>query len=253
MSKSFISLLCLCGMLWVNAQDKVVGDTLPKSERYGLRAGIDLSKIVRSFLNEDYTGLEFVADYRLKEKLYLAGEFGTEEFTQQETLGSEENNTQTTLYEYTTSGTYFKAGVDYNVYDNWYGMSNMIHVGGRVAYSTHSQEVLNYRIYDSNRVWSPDEFVPGTAEIGKHDGLNALWIEAVLGIKAELFANFYLGGSIRLGYLVNDKAADNFPNLWIPGFQKVTDESSFGATYNYSLTYFLPLYKKKKAPKEVEE
>ncbi len=59
-----------------------------------------------------------------------------------------------------------------------------------------------------------------------------------------MFTNLYLGGSIRIGFLVNNKEVEEFPNLFIPGFNKVTDESKFGVGYNYSLTYLIPLYKK---------
>jgi hypothetical protein len=44
---------------------------------------------------------------------------------------------------------------------------------------------------------------------------------------------------------------DNFDNLYINGFGRVYEGSSFGASFNYSLSYFLPLIKKPK--KKVEE
>ena len=52
----------------VNLQPK---DTIKKTERYGLRVGIDLSKILQSTLDENYTGLELVGDYRLKHLVAL--------------------------------------------------------------------------------------------------------------------------------------------------------------------------------------
>ena len=253
MLRYFINTLFL-GFLFLGtafAQEKKA-DSIVKSERYGLRVGVDLSRIARGFLNEDYSGLEIVADYRYSQKLYFAAEFGNEKYSQQETLGSEVNNTQIVLYNYTTSGTYYKLGIDNNVYTNWLGMSNMIHIGARFAYSTLSQTVNNYKIYDSDRTWSPTDFVPATANIGKIDGLNAMWLEFVFGAKAELFPNLYAGVSVRMGYLINDKQGENFPNLWIPGFNKVTDDSKFGVGFNYTLTYLLPFYKKTKKKKEAK-
>jgi len=58
--------------------------------------------------------------------------------------------------------------------------------------------------------------------------------------------NIYVGMSVRLAHLVSNNEPDNFRNLWIPGFNKVTDESKWGVGFNYSLSYFLPLYKKAK-------
>jgi hypothetical protein len=150
------------------------------------------------------------------------------------------------LYNYTTSGSYIKLGVDYNTYENWYGMNNSIYIGGRYAFSTFNQTLNSTFIYDSNRYWSPDAFATGSRNGEEYGGLNASWLEFLVGVKAELFANFYLGASVRLGFLVSNKEADNFPNLWIPGFNRVTDGSNFGVGYNYSISYFLPLYRKAK-------
>ena len=74
-----------------------------------------------------------------------------------------------------------------------------------------------------------------------------------MGLKAELFANIYLGISARIGVLITDKAAPDFPNLYVPGFGRVTDNSRFGVGYNYTLTYLIPLYKKANKKKKKTE
>ncbi len=246
MLRYFIStcfILCfLIGQSQDQPNDLQPKDSVVHKQPYGLRAGIDLSRTLLSFLGDDYTGLEIVGDYRLTQRLYLASELGNEEKTKQEDL-----------YNFTTSGSYFKLGVDYNTYENWYGMNNSVYIGGRYAFSTFSQTLNNYQIFDSNRYWNPDGFALGSSEAEEFSSLSASWIEVVLGLKVELFANIFLGASVRLGYLISDKASDNFPNLWIPGFNKITDGSSFGAGYNYSITYFIPFYKKAKKPKKKEE
>ena len=61
----------------------------------------------------------------------------------------------------------------------------------------------------------------------------------------ETFKNVYLGLSLRLNKLLSDKKPDNFGNLFIPGFNKVTDENTFGSGFNYTLTYSIPLKKRK--------
>lgn len=248
MSRFFISVFLLLSFYGAQAQNGPI-DTQPKDtvvykQAYGLRIGVDLSRPILSFLNDGYTGLEFVGDYRLTQKIYLAAELGNEKKTKQEDL-----------YNFTTSGSYLKLGADYNTYANWYGEQNSIFVGGRYAFSTFSQTLNNYKVFNSNRYWDPTDFAVGSLEPTEFSGRNASWIEFVFGTKVELFANIFLGGSVRLGFLVSDKKSDEFPNLFIPGFNKVTDGSRFGVGYNYSLTYFIPLYKKVKKPKkeEVEE
>lgn len=230
------------------AQSKPI-DTKPKDtvihkQAYGLRVGVDLSRLATSYFNEDYTGLEFVGDYRISQKYYLAGELGNEKRTDQEDM-----------YNFTTSGSYIKIGADYNTYANWYGEQNMIYMGARYAFSTFSQTLNNYQIYDSNRYWHPDGFAEGANGSQEFKSLNASWLEFILGMKAELLPNIYLGASLRLGFLVSNSQPNDaaFRNLFIPGFNKVTDGSRFGVGYNFSISYFIPFYKKSKKTKEEEE
>ena len=61
-------------------------DSLVVKKKYGLRVGVDCSKIARTFLESDYSGLELNGDYRLTNKLYVAGEIGTEELRHQQTI-----------------------------------------------------------------------------------------------------------------------------------------------------------------------
>ena len=205
--------------------------------------GVDISRPVTSFFREGYTGLELVGDYRITDRLYLAGELGNEKLTDQEDL-----------YNYTVSGSYLKLGVDYNTYSNWYGMFNSIYVGGRYSFASFSQSLNSYEIFDSNRYFFPDGFAPGGNIPEEFNGLSASWLEMILGVKAELFANIYVGMSVRLGLLVTQNGSERFNDrlLWIPGFNKVTDASRFGVGYNYTISYFIPLYKKAKKKKTEE-
>ncbi|MFZ9032257.1 MAG: DUF6048 family protein, partial [Robiginitalea sp.] len=94
----------------------------------------------------------------------------------------------------------------------------------------------------------------GTDLVGEYSGLNASWLELLLGVKAELIANFYMGVSIRLGVLITDKESEVLPNIWIPGFNRKTDGSRFGVGFNYTLTYLLPIYRKaRKKPAAIAE
>ncbi len=254
MSKYFISLFFILGLASGYAQDQPIDlnrkDTVQYKQPYGLRAGIDMSRILISFLEDNYTGLEIVGDYRLTHKLYLAGEFGNEKKTIGVGLGNEVESVEGELYNFTASGSYIKAGIDYNTYGNWYGEQNMIFIGGRFAYSTFSQTVNDYKIFDTNRYWNPDDFGFGSSQELEFKGLHAAWLEFVVGIKAEMVKNLYFGASVRMGILVSNKNPENFQNQFIPGFNKVTEGSRFGVGYNYSITYLIPLYKKANVPKE---
>jgi len=218
-------------------QDKKKDSIPPKLERYGVRVGIDLSKIARSIYEEDYKGLEFVGDYRLTKNYYLAAE-----------LGNEHKTTDDDRLNFTTNGSYFKAGFDYNSYENWLDMENMIYIGLRYGVSTFSQTLNSYEVYNTDHSFGETSTIISGQ---KYDGLSAQWVEVVAGVKAEVFNNIYVGFSLRLNRLVSNKKPDNFDNLYIPGFNR-TYNGDFGVGLNYTVSYFLPIYKKKIAPKKVE-
>ena len=158
------------------------------------------------------------------------------------------------IYDITTKGSYIKAGIDYNTYENWYGMNNSILVGARYAFSTFKTDLNSYNYFNSNRYWNPEGFLPGPDAPQTLEGLSASWLEVLLGIKAELFANIYMSASVRLGMLITRTESETMPHLWIPGFNRVTDGSRFGTSFNYTISYLIPLYRKarEKAPEKQE-
>ncbi|WP_159799126.1 DUF6048 family protein [Flavobacterium sp. MK4S-17] len=202
-----------------------------KTERYGIRVGADLHSLARSFYQDGYRGFEIVGDYRLTHKFYAAGELGNVDFT----IDDDQVN-------FTTKGSYFKIGFDYNAYENWLDMENMIYAGVRYGVASFSQNLNSYIIYDDSGYF-PENRVTVNRE---YSSLSAHWVELVGGVKAELFNNLYLGFSVRLNFLITDKKPDNFDNLYLPGFNRTYD-GSFGAGFNYTLSYFIPIYKKAKA------
>jgi hypothetical protein len=212
----------------INGQQSL--DSIPiKKEKYGLRVGADLYKTTRTFYDEDYKGIEIIGDYRMTKNVYLAGELGNENITIQEDR-----------FNFTTRGSYFKVGLDYNFYENWLAMQNQIYIGFRYSVSTFSQELNNYRIYQTNPYFGLNEPI---ASGQKFNGLSAHWVELVLGFKAELLPNLYGGISARISHLVSNQEPDTFENLFIPGFNK-TYSGNFGVGLNYTLSYFIPIYKK---------
>lgn len=192
--------------------------------------GGDLSKIVRTLIDDDYTGFEINADYRYSRNLFIAGELGTEEKT-----------TSTDFLNSTASGSYLKAGVDYNMYKNWLNMENMIYGGLRAAFGSYKQTINSYTIYDTNQVWQPGTTITDSREI---KGLNAIWAELIFGIKAEVVNNLYVGLNLQLKGRISETEPDNFENIYIPGFGRTYDSGRFGIGFGYNVSYLIPLYKK---------
>jgi hypothetical protein len=257
MLRSIFSLLLLLSFTAFAQQDKkpqakpadtVAKPAIPvKKDRYGIRIGADLHRLSRSFYEDGFTGIELVADYRLTKKWYAAAELGNVKFTLDDTQVN-----------FTTKGNYLKVGFDYNAYENWLDMENMIYVGFRYGISAFSQNLNSYKIYQNSSLDDVNDttttpvnyFDEVTVDTNRnYSGLTAHWVELVGGVKAKLFNNIFLGFSVRLNSLISDKKPSDFDNLYIPGFNRTYD-GKFGVGFNYTLSYLIPLYKKQAAPKE---
>jgi len=207
-------------------------DTLVFKQKYGLRLGVDIYRPIRSFIDDDYTGFEINGDYRLTKNIYLAGE-----------LGTEQRSDVTDYLDVTAKGSYFKAGVDYNFYQNWLDMENMIYGGFRVGVSSFSQTLNSYTVYNTDPYYDD----PFTSDVSQEfKGLSAIWAEIIFGMKVEVINNIYVGANVQLKGRITETKPENFANLYIPGFNKVFDSGRFGIGFGYNVSYLIPIYKKDK-------
>lgn len=227
----FISLwLVLVGSNLQAQEEAVIIDSIPvKTQYYGLRLGVDIAKPLRTLLDDAYSGFEVTGDFRIRDRYYLAAE-----------LGNEKRTTDLPNITTTASGSYIKAGFNYNAYDNWLGMNNLIYAGVRGGFSTFSQDLDSYTIYTTTDLFEDDTRTDGSS----FSGLSASWLEFQLGVQVELFSNLYLGLNIQLKRRITNKEPDGFENLYIPGFGKTTDGSSFGVGYGYTISYLIPFFKR---------
>lgn len=233
-----ISFFLMAFSLTAQKKNEKSADTLPKIEKYGLRLGIDLSKPLRSVIENGYQGFEIMGDFRVSKHFYAAAEIGNEKKDWIEPYVSS-----------TTSGSYAKIGFDYNAYDNWLGMQNSINLGLRYGFSTFKEELLSYRIYTNNPVF-PSEVVTAPME---YEGLSAHWVEFIFSIKTEVLHNLYLSINLQLKRKIAETTPDNFANLYIPGFNRTYDYSQFGVGYGYSVSYLIPIFNKKNISSEEKE
>ena len=208
---------------------EVKKDSVTYKDVYGIRIGIDLSNPARSFFDNNRKSLELIADYRINKKIYAAIE-----------LGFLDKNTIEDYIDFSTNGQYFKIGANYNLYENWLDMDNEVFIGLRYGFSTFKQTLNSYTIYS-------DVVLPGVSNNNfnkEYKGLNANWGELVFGIKVETLKNVFLGASFSFKKIISTKEPDNFKNLYIPGFNRVFLNNG-GIGFNYTISYRLPLYKKK--------
>ena len=203
-------------------------DTIYVKNKYGIRAGIDLSKQIR-MLTEEYSGLSLYGDIKIKERLFIVAELGND----QKTIETENINSK-------LSGSYIKTGFNYNLYNNLPGLNNEIYVGLRYSQSLFKNELIDYSIYNKDRFWNDQRIL----EYKEFDNLKSSWIEFVVGFNSEIKHNLFMGLSLRLNRMLKQDIPENFTNLFIPGFNKVTENNNFGTGITYSIIYQIPIIKK---------
>ena len=229
MLKYYISII-LAFNFFINSFSQTEADSISIKNKFGLRAGVDLSKLLNSAFNDDYEGFEVNADLRILKNIYISAEIGTEK----KIISNDYLNTE-------AKGNYLKAGGDYNMYTNWLGMDNLIYSGFRIGFSNFSQTINSYTIYDvNNQPWGQATYYNPIV----NDNLNALWMEFVVGIKTQVLNNLFLGFNVQLKNLISDKTKNNIDNIYIPGFNRTYDSSSLGSGFSYSISYLVPIIKK---------
>ena len=220
-SKAALLLLALALSGTISAQEVSEKDTL---RTYGPRFGIDLSRILSLLADPPQTGAEVSVDFEIYKNVYPIFELG---------YNSMSNSQES--FEYASSGTYGRAGIDYNVLrlkDR--SMHHSISIGFRYGMSNFTQKFEDMVI--QNDYWG--DLLPETYE----SSLTGQWIELVGGMKAEVLSNFFLGWSVRYKILLNpDMDPLGVPEM-IPGFGSGGEEQVFGFTY--SIYYKIPLIKK---------
>lgn len=233
MFKYIFSIFVLTSSFGCFAQNENNQKTPVYPQRYGLRVGTDLFKLSRNIWDDNYTGFEINGDYRWNKNVYIAAELGRDDrFKAEDRLS------------FTTKGQYLKIGIDYNMHNNWMDLENMIYVGGRYGVSLHEQTLHSYKTFTTDGYFEENEIYPNL----KSTGLHAHWLDLVGGVKTRVFDNFFMGFSVRFSLLIHQKQPDGFENLYLPGYGEKFS-GNIGASFNYSISYFIPLYKK--TPKSV--
>ena len=230
-----ISLIIPSSMVFSQAESELNDSLIIKDKLLNInkiRLGFDVFKPIKSTSEGDNLNYEIVGDLQITENLYLAGEYGLID-----RLIEDEN------INFNSNGSFLRFGFDYNMFKNWVGMDNAIFLGLRYGSSNFSNKIESYNVRNSDAYFS--NFVDNNYQTIDHSNLTGNWLEIVAGVKVETFNNVYLGFSLRLNKLLSTEKPENFDNLYIPGFNKVTDDNTFGSGFNYTLTYSIPLRKKK--------
>jgi hypothetical protein len=199
-----------------------------------IRIGTDLGFIGVSLFDPDKKAFEINADVDLY-KFFITADYGMASWE-----FSREN------FAYDNSGSYFKAGIDYNLLARDPDL-NVIYFGLKYAHSS----------FDENFSYSmTDPFFYDYAEQISKPGMSANWYEANFGMKIRVWKDLYLGWAGRIKFAKKVSANDtSFDTYYIPGYGLADSDSRWG--FNYQIFYRIPFrekppYKPKKVKEKVE-
>ena len=171
MSRFFTSVILT---LTFNSFSASTNDTI---EKFGIRAGIDIQKIIKSTTDNDYTGLSISGDIRLKEYLYIFSE-----------LGNEEKIISNYYLNSTVKGTYLKCGVNFKL-NNDIRTQNIVYSGFNLGFSQFDQRINSYTIYNTSSIYWGESNI--TEAVNLTD-LKAFWLELVFGLKTEILSLIHI-------------------------------------------------------------
>lgn len=229
MLKYFISFFAIISYLNCSSQEQNI-DSIYKST-YGIKLGIDFSKQIRMLTEPEYKGIVIIGDYRVLDKFYIAVEFG-----------SEEKLVENEVLNFKTKGSFYKAGLNYNIFKNIQNLENEIYIGLRYGSSKFDHNLNSFTIHNIDQYWNQNNITNSSS----YENLNAKWLEFLVGFKAQVIDNFYMGLNLNVKRIVSQKSPENFSNLYIPGFNKVLENNNIGVGFSYTIQYQIPLFRKVK-------
>ena len=181
----------------------------------GIRVGVDLTRPFQDYWTKgNRYGTEFSADMELWPNLFPVFESGVDFM-----------KLKTTYIDYKSSGSYSRFGMDYNLLQaENKNDKNIFIIGVRYGFAIAKQQVNNYLV---DSYWKPSNGSFGSQNYGAH------WGEFLIGMKGEIFKNFYLGWTIRGKIKINAKDLGLPPAYFIPGYGKA--DHGFNADFTYSI------------------
>ena len=213
--KYFFSLLAVCASVSGLAQEPVY-EAMPRRQVF-VRVGYDLSRLALPYVrNNGSHGVEVSADAELAYNFFPTVEIGRQSL----------NRSSDTL-RYTMSGEYVRIGLDYNVIKYKHRLDrDIFFLGVRLATNTFRHE-------------APLVILGPVEDRIPQSNLKAVWGEAVVGLKGELFPNLYMGLTVRAKMMFAHDRYKNMTPYIVPGFGKGFNRFNAGLTY--SILYAIPI------------
>lgn len=188
----------------------------------GLMVGVDVSGLASKAFGSDAFSSEISIHANLKNRFFPVVEIG---YGKTDTTGEETN------IHYQTSAPFFRVGMDYNVFYKKPHLPGYFTVGLRYGFSSFTYDMQSPDLVDPN--WGHTSISVTYNDVKS----NAGWLELVLGMKTQVYKDFYMGFTVRYRARQSMKKHENTEPYYIPGYGR-GKTSNFGITY--SLSYRLP-------------
>ncbi len=187
------------------------------STKHQLTLGVDIFHPILFSSNGDKVGYEFMAEYYLKNELYLVAEGG---------WGS--SKVAYDDLKYTSNNTFGRIGFNKVLLprdkpSDWGGMF----MGLRLGATSIERSSAQYTVVDS--VWgSTGGIVPSKNFMG-------YWLEITGGVRVELYKGIMAGWNIRGKFLLNNSEFKDLAPLYVSGYGKGDKNAIFD--FNFYLAY----------------
>ena len=228
-STYIIALLALSSLLALptrlSAQDiKTSKDEVEEEKPFfqGIMVGVDVFGFLNQALGSDVRTTEVSIEANLQNRFLPIVEIG---------YGSTNAMDEETEIHFQTSAPFFRVGMNYNVFYQKPELPGCLTVGLRYGFSSFTYDMLSPDLVDPN--WNHTHVPVNYTDVKSNVG----WLEAVVGIRANVFKDFYLGLNVRYRSRLSMTKNENSEPYYIPGYGR-GKPNNFGITY--SLIYKLP-------------
>lgn len=227
---SIIGLLSLSNLLFPNSIEAQETANKPLTQEewqatplyQGAYIGIDALGLGGKLLGSDYTSAEISGEINLKNRFFPIVEIG---------YGSIDTTNEETDIHFKTSAPYFRIGLNYNIFYKKPYLPGHFIAGVRYGVSSFSYDVSAPDMTDP--IWGQPTIPISYKDVKSSAG----WLELIIGLRANIYKDLYMGFSLRYRSLMSIKKTENSEPYYIPGYGK-NKGTTWGVTYN--IVYQLP-------------
>lgn len=181
------------------------------------RIGIDVSKIVSSALQKQYSAYELQVDINYTPSVFLVSEFG---------YGNSIVDNE--YLKYSSKNTFLRLGLDKTFFGKEFpGDYDNAFVGLRYGLSSITRSDAAYFVSDP--IWGNTNGTIPNANFFVH------WIELTGGFRMELFKNVFVGWNLRGKTFINPKKFELLPPSYVAGYGRGDKNTAFG--FNFYILY----------------